>query len=145
MFENTSFSMFKERFFSKKSKNKKKSHNVPAEVPKQRPRSSSICSIKFPISEDLVEESMAKGLPIIPFGFLTFVIDEEESIKTKTNPKSTDLKSNVFGSLDLKNLTRKSGQLRSFTKKDDYVCLDYSRKMKHRNGVKRKMNKGTNL
>ena len=95
MFQNTSFAKFKERFFLKKSKlNKSKSANdAEAEDQQQRPRSSSICSIKVPASEDLVEESLAKGLPIIPFGFPTFVIDEEDP-KKKENQQRISQKIN---------------------------------------------------
>ena len=80
MFQNNSFASFKERFFSKMSK-KDKSKSCIEEI-QHRPRSSSVCSINFPTSEDLVEESMARGLPIIPFGFPTFVIEEKDPSKT---------------------------------------------------------------
>ena len=80
MFQNNSFASFKERFFSKTSK-KDTSKSCIEEI-QHRPRSSSVCSINFPTSEDLVEESMARGLPIIPFGFPTFVIEEEDPSKT---------------------------------------------------------------
>ena len=76
MFQSNSFASFKERFFSKKAKQDKSKSCI--EVIQHRPRSSSVCSINFPTSEDLVEESIARGLPIIPFGFPTFVIEEED-------------------------------------------------------------------
>ena len=76
MFQNRSFLKFKEKLFTKKKK-KEKSYFEDSD---QRPRSSSVCSINFPATEDLVEESMAQGLPIIPFGFPTFVIEENGDI-----------------------------------------------------------------
>jgi hypothetical protein len=222
MFQNNSFASFKERFFSKKSK-KDKSKSCIEEI-QHRPRSSSVCSISFPTSEDLVEESMARGLPIIPFGFPTFVIEEENQsttkqqgfmkikkeiipnekdndkrnvsgslhfnknqrvlrqqkilavdpgilvrgvrekghmkwAKTSSKPppfpktkgdkmqktKSMDLKFNVFGSGDIKSLWRKSGHERNFSKKDDYMFLDYTKNLKTRNDIKNLMKKGTTL
>ena len=62
----------------------------------------------------------------------------EKSQKTK----SMDLKQNGFGSIDLK---KKSCHGRYFTKKDEYMFLDYSRNIKQRNGSKSKMKKGTTL
>merc|ERR1719450_1698588 len=75
MLQNPSFRLFKEKLFSKKSK--KANTKTCVEDIGCRPRSSSVCSINFPASEDLVEESIARGLPIIPFGFPTFIIEEE--------------------------------------------------------------------
>ena len=208
MIQNISFRLFREKLFSKKLK--KESSKTAKEDIDYRPRSSSICSINFPASEDIVEESIAQGLPIIPFGFPTFVIEEEElcntahkapvnkstvkteeiktdafkfpnkgvleepkcvSIhtrkereKTQTNwnkanlkppqfprtkhekmkkTKSVDLKFNIFGSGDMKNAGGKGDQWRTFTKKDEYMFLDYSNNIKTRNNLNLRKKGGT--
>merc|ERR1712215_615286 len=154
MFHKTAaFVKFKEKLFPAKLKQIK--NELKEE--EQRPRSSSICSVNTPASEDLVQESIAMGLPIIPFGSSTFVIEDEspqaksvrenyqsvsdkklsmdeskvtqkrESVKTmKTN--SREFKLHLFGSLDLR---KKSSHVRNFTKNEEYMYLDYSRKMNH--------------
>ena len=59
--------------------------------------------------------------------------------------KSMDLKFNMFGSGDIKNLWRKSGHERDFSKKDDYMFLDYTKNLKTRNDMKTLMKGGTTL
>merc|ERR1711892_318228 len=208
MLQNNSFKSFRERYFSKKSK-KDKTVSCLENI-ESRPRSSSICSINFPASEDMVEESLARGLPIITFGFPTFVIEEEDPVvikhrvclnkekdnhnemnekgtitfhkkiigsrrpklsgvgstnsvkevkekaqsswsKTSLKPplfpkskvdkmqktKSMDLKFNIFGSGDIKISSRKNSHKRTFTKKDDYMFLDYTKNLKTRNNMKK--------
>lgn len=44
-----------------------------------RPRSSSVCSVSIPDTKKIVQESLGQGLPIIPFGFPSFVIVDVES------------------------------------------------------------------
>ena len=205
MIQNISFRLFREKLFSKKLK-KESSKTVKEDID-YRPRSSSICSINFPASEDIVEESIAQGLPIIPFGFPTFIIEEEEpsnrahkdpvskstvkadEIKTETfkfqskgepkcasrrttkerentqpnwnkanlkppqfprtklekmkKTKSVDLKFNIFGSGDLKNAGGRGDQWRTFTKKDEYMFLDYSNNIKTRNNLNLRKKGGT--
>ena len=78
MFPSQSLRKLKDNFFSRKSL-KSKLNKDPSGGDKQRPRSASICSVQMPPVIDLVEESLSRGLPIIPFAFPTFVISEEES------------------------------------------------------------------
>ena len=59
--------------------------------------------------------------------------------------KSMDLKLNVFGSVDIKSLWRKSSHEPNFGKKDDYMFLDYTKNLKTRNDMKDLMKKGTTL
>ena len=96
MFENKSFAGFKQRFFSKFSKkliiNSEQNETTKDEAISRSSRSSSMCSIRVATSEDLVEESMAKGLPIIPFGFPTFVIAEENHKMLKDNNLQNSIK-----------------------------------------------------
>merc|ERR1719369_1016077 len=55
------------------------------------------------------------------------VTQKRESVKTmKTN--SREFKLHLFGSLDLR---KKSRHVRNFTKNEEYMYLDYSRKMNH--------------
>jgi hypothetical protein len=77
MFQNSSLAEFKQRLFSKFSKKNKTSENMTNSKNKQVSRSSSLCSIRVTSNEDIVEESIEKGLPIIPFGSPTFIIAEE--------------------------------------------------------------------
>jgi len=51
----------------------------PACSPSRRPRSASICSVSLPDTKQIVQESLGQGLPIIPFGFPSFVIVDVES------------------------------------------------------------------
>merc|ERR1712215_196618 len=170
MFHKTAaFVKFKEKLFPAKLKQIKNE----LQEEEQRPRSSSICSVNTPASEDLVQESIAMGLPIIPFGSSTFVIEDEspqleaksvrenyqsvsdkklsmdeskvtqkrESVKTmKTN--SREFKLHLFGSLDLR---KKSSHVRNFTKNEEYMYLDYSRKMNHSQRRKQKVITGKTL
>jgi len=47
--------------------------------PARRPRSASICSVSLPNTKQIVQESLGQGLPIIPFGFPSFVIVDMEN------------------------------------------------------------------
>ena len=59
--------------------------------------------------------------------------------------KSMDLMIDVFGSGDFKSLWRKSVHEPNFSKKDDYMFLDYTKNVKPRNDVKNLTKKGTTL
>ena len=89
MFQNKTLAEFKQRFFSKFSKKVKTGeNNKQINVS----RSSSMCSIKVTSIEEIVEESLEKGLPIIPFGSPTFVIAEETERIPKGNNRQSSLK-----------------------------------------------------
>merc|ERR1712106_387169 len=51
--------------------------------------------------------------------------------------KSMDLKFNIFGSGEIKTSSRKNSHKRTFTKKDDYMFLDYTKNLKTRNNMKK--------
>ena len=68
-------------------------------------------------------------------------VKDEKLQKTK----SMDLKMNLFGSGDLKQLWRKSGHMRNKNKKDDYMFLDYTRNIKTRQNKSNCHTKGKTL
>ena len=92
MFQNKTLEEFKQKLFSKFSKKHKTSEEFTKSKNTSVYRSSSICSIKVTSNEDIVEESIEKGLPIIPFGSPTFVIAEENARILKGNNRRSSLK-----------------------------------------------------
>ena len=92
MFQNSSLSEFKQRLFSKFSKKDKTSENSKNSKNKHVSRSSSLCSVRVTSNEEIVEESIEKGLPIIPFGSPTFIIAEEKYKMLKDTNRRSSLK-----------------------------------------------------
>ena len=91
MFQNSSLSEFKQRLFSKFSKKDKTSENLNSKN-KHVSRSSSLYSVRVTSNKDIVEESIEKGLPIIPFGSPTFIIAEEKYKLLKDTNRRSSLK-----------------------------------------------------